>query len=170
MDPTLDMPPLVVDGDMFPNVFVFPPERILDPGGNVLLVANLFNFDINGDRPQPDHDLWLGKVAAKLLAHFPDGGARLVGLASRSGPDAYNMALSLRRAKSVETSLSLWLILQDLTNPPSPPARVSVGAQGEHFAAALGVADGTEDARWRSVLVTILEDRTDNSPVRLLPV
>jgi hypothetical protein len=168
MDPTIVMPPLVITGRQFPNVFVFPPDRIFDPGNNVLLVANLFNFEINGDRTKPDHDLWLGSVATPLLADNPDAGARLIGLASRSGPDAYNMRLSLRRAKNVETSLSLFLILHDLTNPPSPPPRVSVGAQGEHFAASLGVADGTEDARWRSVLVTILADRTLNTPVRLL--
>jgi hypothetical protein len=57
----------------------------------------------------------------------------------------------------------------DLVNPPGPPARTSVGGQGEHFAAALGVKDGKEDSRFRSVLVTLLADRTKNTPVKLLP-
>jgi hypothetical protein len=48
------------------------------------------------------------------------------------------------------------------------PPHFSVGAKGEQFAANLGVADGTEDARWRSVLVTRLIDRSLYTPVRLL--
>jgi hypothetical protein len=63
----------------------------------------------------------------------------------------------------------LFLFADGLVNPPSPPPRTSVGAQGEHFAANLKVKDGTEDSRFRSVLVTVLADRTKNTPVRLLP-
>jgi hypothetical protein len=163
------MPPEVIVGKRFPNVFVFPRQRISDPGNNVLLVANLFNFDINGDRPKPDHDLWLGKVAAPLLAERPTAGARIVGLASRSGAADFNLQLSRRRAKSIDISLSLFLMPSDLANPPGSPMRTSVGGQGEHFAAVLGVKDGKEDSRFRSVLVTLLADRSTNTPVQLLP-
>ena len=37
-----------------------------------------------------------------------------------------------------------------------------------HFAAGVGAKDGSEESRFRSVLVTILADRTRNTPVRLL--
>ena len=103
-------------------------------------------------------------VAESLLA-----GARLIGLASRSGAADYNQKLSVRRAKNVDASLSLLLFATDLVNPPGPPPRTSVGGQGEHFAAGVGAKDGTEESRFRSVLVTILADRTKNTPVKLLP-
>jgi hypothetical protein len=163
------MPPIVITGRRFPNVFVMPRRRIFDPGKNVVMVANLFNFKIDDDQPLADHDLFLGSVVAPLLIGNPAGGARIVGLASRSGSDLHNLRLSLRRAKNVEASLSLFLFASNLVNPPSPPPRTSVGAQGEHFAANLNVKDGTEASRFRAVLVTVLVDRTKNTPVRLLP-
>ena len=169
MGAPLIMPPLVITGRPFPNVFVFPKSRIFDPGNNVLLVANLFNFKIDGDRPQRDHDLFLAGVVAPLILASPASGARLVGLASRSGSFRHNLALSLRRAKNIELSLSLFLTLGSLTSSASLTKRTSVGAQGEFFAANLKVKDGTEDARFRAVLVTVLADRTKNTPVRLLP-
>ena len=168
MPPPINMPPIVVNGRRFPNVFVFPRNRIVDPGNNVLLVANLFNFNINSDQPRDDHDVFLGTVAAPLILASPSAGARIIGLASRSGSAEHNLRLSLRRARNVQISLSLFLIFDGLVNPPNPP-RTSIGAQGEHFAANLNVRDGNEDARLRSVLVTVLADRTRNSPVRLLP-
>jgi hypothetical protein len=162
------MPPLVITAGKFPNVFVFPRRRIVDPGNNVLLAANLFNFAINSDAPLLDHDRWLAKVAAPLLADRPAAGARLTGLASRSGAADHNLKLSVRRAKNVDASLSLLLFARDLVSPPSPPPRTSVGGQGEHFAAGVGAKDGSEESRFRSVLVTLLVDRTRNTPVRLL--
>jgi outer membrane protein OmpA-like peptidoglycan-associated protein len=106
---------------------------------------------------------------APLLVANPAAGARIIGLASRSGSIRHNQDLSVRRARNVEISLSLFLFANNLVNPPSPPPRTSVGGQGETFAANLNVKDGTEDSRFRSVLVTVLADRTNNSPVRLLP-
>ena len=165
----IEMPPLVITAGRFPNVFVFPRKRISDPGNNVLLAANLFNFAIDSDRPLLDHDRWLAKVAAPLLTGRPAAGARMTGLASRSGSADHNLRLSVRRAKSIEASLSLLLFASELVNPPNPPPRTSVGGQGEHFAAGAGAKDGSEESRFRSVLVTLLADRTRNTPVRLLP-
>jgi hypothetical protein len=68
----------------------------------------------------------------------------------------------------VETILGLFTFAADLVNPSDPPPRITVGSQGEHFAAMEGEADGTEDARFRSVLVTILADRAKPTMVRLL--
>jgi hypothetical protein len=167
MPETIELPPLIVTGRRFPNVFVMPRHRIFDPGNNVLMVANLFNFKIDNDQPQRDHDLFLGTIVAPLMAANPDSGARLVGLASRSGSDIHNLRLSQRRAKNVELSLQFFLFSVGLFD--TVPPRTSTGAQGEHFAANLNVKDGTEDSRFRSVLVTVLADRTRNTPVRLLP-
>jgi hypothetical protein len=165
--PTINIPHLFISSRVFPNVFVFPKDRVDDPGKNVLLVANLFNFKIDKDAPLRDHDLWLGLVAAPLLTAFPKAGARLVGLASRSGEAGHNLRLSLRRAKNVSISLALFLAGRDLVKPPSFPPRISVSAQGEGFAAKIEVPDGTESPRFRSVLVTLLVDRNKNTPVRL---
>jgi hypothetical protein len=169
MAPPLVFPPAVIIGKRFPNVFVFPRTRIVDPGNNVLLAANLFNFGIDKVKLQPDHETWLGTVAAPLLRTRPSGGARLTGLASRSGSDSHNLLLSLRRARSAQTTLTLFLVFDDIVNPPGPTPRISVGAQGDHFAANIGVKKGTEDERFRSVLVILLADRTKFTPVRLLP-
>jgi hypothetical protein len=154
-------------------VFVFPPERIVDPQKNVLLVANLWNFAINHAEIQPDHFLWLGAVAAKRLIASETAGARMIGLASPTGSDDYNLQLGLRRAQSAEASLALFLIGNDLVHPPSTPQlaatpRITVGSQGDAFAENHGAQIGTEDARWRSVLITILADRTRPTNVRLL--
>ena len=168
MPTTIKKQPAVAAG-RFPNVFVFPSRRIVDPGGNVLMVANLFNFKIDNDQVLVDHDLFLGTVVAPLLIANPPSGARLIGLASRSGSAEHNLQLSLRRARNIQTSLSLFLFADGLVNPSGSSARTSIGAQGEQFAANLNVKDGTEDSRFRSVLVTILRDRDKKSPVRLLP-
>ena len=97
MPTTIKKQPAVAAG-RFPNVFVFPSRRIVDPGGNVLMVANLFNFKIDNDQVLVDHDLFLGTVVAPLLIANPPSGARLIGLASRSGSAEHNLQLSLRRA------------------------------------------------------------------------
>jgi outer membrane protein OmpA-like peptidoglycan-associated protein len=151
----------------FPHVFLFPKARIFDPGSNVLMVANLFDFKINDDQTRPDHDLFLGTIVAPLIIANPLSGARLVGLASRSGSAQHNLDLSKRRAKNAEMSLLLFLFASSLS--AGAGSRTSIGGQGEQFAANLNVPDGTEDSRFRSVLVTVLRDRNKNSPVRLLP-
>ena len=164
----IEMPPLEIRAERFPNVFVFPRRRIFDPGKNVLLAANLFNFAVDSDRPLLDHDRWLAQVAAPMLSGKASAGARIVGLASRSGSAAHNQRLSVRRAKSIDTSLALLVFANDLVNPPGPPPRTTVGGQGEHFAASVGAKDGSEQGQFRAVLVTLLADRTKNTPVRLL--
>src|SRR6516162_7891805 len=165
--PVVFDPGPVLDSE-FPHVFVFPPQRIFDPQKNVLLVANLWDFAIGKAEALPDHRLWLGKRAARLLTKNKKAGARLIGLASRTGSDEYNFELGMRRAREVETILGLFVFAGDLVNPPDPPPRITVGSQGEHFAALEGEANGTEDARFRSVLVTILADRAKPTMVRLL--
>ncbi|MGE3777459.1 MAG: hypothetical protein AB7F89_09765 [Pirellulaceae bacterium] len=167
MAPVLQMPPIHIGAKAFPNVFVFPPARIEDPGKNVLICANLFNFKVDKDATLRDHDLWLALVAAPLLRTHPKAGVRLIGLASRTGAPGHNLKLSVRRARNASISLSLFLAGDNLIHPPAPPPRIVFGGQGEHFAEQLHVPDGTEGPQWRSVLVTILADRAKNTPIRL---
>lgn len=153
------MPVSRVCGPRFANVFVFPPHRIVDPCNNVLLVANLANFAIGRADLVPDHHSFLARCVAPLLRGNPLAGARLIGLASRSGSDAFNLQLGLQRAKSAAAELS----------KHAPANQISIGSQGERFAQRLGVADGREGAQWRSVLVTVLRNRFLACDVRLLP-
>jgi hypothetical protein len=162
MAPPIIFPPDVINARTFPNVFVFPRNRIFDPDNNVVMVAKLFNFKIDSDETRDDHDLFLMNKVAPVLVGNPESGARIVGLASRSGSDFHNLQLSVRRAKNVNTVLTFFLF-------PNIPPRTLVGGQGEQFAANLGVKDGTEDAQFRAVLVTVLADRTKKTPVRVLP-
>ena len=151
----------------FKNVFVFPRERIDDPSGNVLMVANLAQFGIGSDRLLSDHRAFLRTIVAPMMAAIPTAGARMIGLASRSGSAQFNLQLGLRRAKNAKRELEFHLIPFELMNPPGPPPRITVGSQGEFFAARQGVADGKEDGRHRSVLVTVLFDRRIPTEVTL---
>src|SRR5947209_377269 len=97
-------PPDVIGGRRFPNVKTYSRTDFQDPGNNMLLMAKLFNFDIShrpgqGERQLPDHDRFLALVAAPLLTANPAAGARIIGLASRSGADDYNLRLSKQRAR-----------------------------------------------------------------------
>jgi hypothetical protein len=169
MPSPITMPPLQIGGRRYAHVFVFPPQRIVDPCGNVLMVANLWNFGIGKAELLPDHRVFLALEVAPLLKADEAAGARLIGLASRSGNDAYNLQLGLARAKNARAELSLHVLAHDLLNPPGPPERIAVGSQGERFAARLGMRDGTEEARYRAVLVTVLRDRRRPCDVQLLP-
>lgn len=153
----------------YENVFVFPRERIVDPCNNVLLVANLANFGIGRADLLPGHKRFLACEAAPLLIADPAAGARLIGLASRSGNDWYNLQLGLERARNARVELARHIAIPDLINPPGPPERITIGSQGERFAARLGVADGRESGNHRAVLVTVLRDRRRACDVRLLP-
>jgi outer membrane protein OmpA-like peptidoglycan-associated protein len=153
----------------YPNVFVFPRERIADPCGNVILVANLWNFAVARADLLPDHKEFLRYEVAPWLLADPAAGARCVGLASRSGSDWFNLQLGLQRAKATQAELWQHIATRDALDPPGPPPRITVGSQGERFAARQGVRDGTEEARHRAVLVTVLRDRKRSCDVRLLP-
>jgi outer membrane protein OmpA-like peptidoglycan-associated protein len=134
-----------------------------------LLVANLWNFAIAKADLLPDHKAFLAFEVASLLLADPAAGARLVGLASRSGSDQFNLQLGKRRADNAKAELSTHIRVADALNPPGPPERLTTGSQGERFAERRGVRDGTEEARFRSVLVTVLRDRRRPCNVQLLP-
>src|SRR5262245_27898882 len=110
------------------------------------LSASLFNFDVDGDTPKPEHERFLVDNVVPLL-EIPGVVIRLRGEASRSGSDAYNLALSQRRIEKVKAFLRR-----------HGPANVQVDRQavGEADAAATGQADGTEDEKFRAVIVSVV--------------
>jgi outer membrane protein OmpA-like peptidoglycan-associated protein len=117
--------------------------------------ASLFNFDIDGDTLKPEHERWLTENVVPLLS-VPGASVRLRGVASRSGAASHNQALSQRRVDKVLAFLQRnGLVLAQFVRE----------AAGEGDAAAAGQVDGTEDERFRAVIVTVV-----NLLGRLLPV
>jgi outer membrane protein OmpA-like peptidoglycan-associated protein len=151
----------------FSDVFVFPRKQIEDPGNNVVIAARLFNFDVAKAVLRPGHSVFLRQVAVTILRPRTATGAVVTGIASTTGQDAFNLRLSRLRAHNVAQDLGLFLVFNNITDPPKPPPRIRVLAQGEHYAQAQGEADGHENAQFRAVLVTVLADRTKSSRVRL---
>lgn len=110
------------------------------------LRASLLNFDIDGDTPKSEHERFLVDNVVPLL-EIPGVVVRLRGVASRSGSDAHNLALSQRRVDKVQAFLRR-----------HGPANVQVDRQavGEADAAAAGQADRTEDEAFRAVIVSVV--------------
>jgi hypothetical protein len=165
--PPLQIPPIVFGDRRFEHVFEFPADRIDNPDGNVILVANMWGFAVGSATLLPDHRAFLAQKVGPILKMSPDAGARMIGIASRSGSADFNLKLGLARAKNAKAELNFWILPHDLMNPPGPPERITVGSQGENFAARMGIADGSEQARHRAVLVTVLRDRRKPTDVTL---
>lgn len=110
------------------------------------LAASLYNYDIDGDTPKPPHEKFLVENVVPLL-EIPGVVIVLRGLASRTGSDAHNLALSQRRIDKVKAFLR-----------KHGPANVQVAptAAGEADAAAAGQADKTEDEAFRAVLISVV--------------
>lgn len=115
------------------------------PDGRRALLAD---FSIEDASLRPAHREWLAALAARLRRsplRPPDGiwEVTVVGRASKSGSDAYNLALSRRRAQSVQLFVQAQLRGQ--------PVIWADTALGEAFPLNVGI---TENARDRSVEVT----------------
>jgi hypothetical protein len=119
------------------------------------LAASLFNFDVDGDTPKPEHEKFLFENVVPFFL-TPGVKIRLRGEASRSGSAAHNQALSQRRIDKV---------LAFLKRNGMLAAQFDRLATGESDAAATGQADGTEDERFRAVIVTVVNP-LGRSPVR----
>src|ERR1051326_5455524 len=117
--------------------------------------AVLFNFDIDGDAVNPQHKAWLSDHIVPLLDN-PQVEINLRGEASRSGADAYTLALSRRRVDNV---------LRFLNGSPRVLAKVSTDAKGEDDAKFFDEEDNTEDEMFRAVVVKV-----KHSPHRFAPV
>jgi len=81
--------------------------RPLDPDGQECPTEFLlYNFDIGGATLKPGHETFLEQGIASILAANDEHKVRLVGRASRSGPDRLNMNLSRHRAETVAAFLT----------------------------------------------------------------
>jgi outer membrane protein OmpA-like peptidoglycan-associated protein len=72
------------------------------PAGGVRAVMS--NFDVDGADVKREHQRFLTTRVVPILTG-PNARGWLQGSASHSGPDAYNQALSERRARAVEAFL-----------------------------------------------------------------
>jgi hypothetical protein len=117
----------------------------LDKTPRASLTGLLFNFDVDGDAVKPEHERWLVANVIPLLACDQAVGS-LNGMASRSGSDGYNLALSQRRVENVKKLL---------TERGASPAKLNALFVGEQAAALAGIADGTEDEKGRAVGVSV---------------
>ncbi|MGH2362903.1 MAG: hypothetical protein ACRDGM_20435 [bacterium] len=111
------------------------------------LAALLYDFDIGSPILKPRHRDWLNtNVPSSLTA---DSSVLIVGLASRTGSDAFNLSLSKLRALSVEN------LIQGLAAAKARPLVDLSVALGEEAARIAGLKDGVEDERWRGVFLNI---------------
>ncbi len=119
-------------------------ERLPGPPRPGLLI---YNFDIDGDQLKPEHQEFLRQEVVPVLRR--GGSVSIAGLASRSGTVSHNQALSRRRAENT-------LVFLEHVIPTGFLSR-QVIAFGERRAAWEGQRDGTEDDRFRSVVLYVEE-------------
>jgi hypothetical protein len=117
------------------------------------LMALLYDFDVDSSALKPEHIQWLEKTVTPYRNR--DMTALIIGLASRTGSNDWNLSLSRRRAASVSSQLFVLKPTRFLTE-----ARVAVGEEAAKIA---GLQDRVEDGRWRSVFINI------HDPKRILP-
>jgi hypothetical protein len=118
------------------------------------IMALLYNFDFDGDAVKPQHRDWLREHIVPQLGDSRVS-IRLRGEASRRGSSDYNLGLSQRRERNIETFLRSF----------SPVAATIRGVGvGERDAEAVGVEDNTDDEVFRAVFVTV-----EQSAHRLVP-
>jgi hypothetical protein len=79
-------------------------------------------FDLNSSTLTPQAQTTLGQAASAYKTAGGNAGVSVVGHADRSGPDAYNMALSLRRANAAKDAL---------VRGGVPATAIAVTARGE---------------------------------------
>lgn len=109
------------------------------------IAAKLFNFDVGTFAIKPEHSNWLNSVVAPKLR---DGGSlTIIGLASRTGSDDFNMRLSHNRLQAV-----IDLLRKQVPNNFKVALEV---AKGERSAMYAGDMDGVENESFRSVIISV---------------
>jgi len=112
----------------------------------------MYNFDIGSAVLKPEHLHYIETTVYPYLSKkLP---ATIVGLASRTGPDAFNMTLSKARADNVVQAIQAH-------DPSFPSPAIQFG---EELARLLGVPDNAEDDWWRSVLIILGEPPKPKKP------
>ncbi len=113
----------------------------------------LYNFDIDGDQLKAEHEAFLRAQVIPTLRS--SGSVSILGFASRSGLDAHNQVTSERRVASTVAFLRREV-------PNGFNVRQMTGF-GERVAAREGYRDGTEDERFRAVLLFLSSSPTPPS-------
>jgi hypothetical protein len=124
------------------------------------ITAKLYNFEIGKFDIKTEHFNWLIAVVVPKLRN--GGSISIVGLASRTGTDAFNMKLSENRLHAVLN----WL-------RAAVPNGFQVGievAVGERAAWLAGVKDEVEQEGWRAVVVSVWDKPTPPPPPPPPPV
>jgi hypothetical protein len=119
------------------------PRCLVSTPGVRRLGWSLFNFDIDDASLKAEHQRFLDENLVPLLS-LPGATVALRGTASRSGAADYNKKLSDRRVETVGKFLQ---------GKGARLTQMTATATGESEAEASGQADGTEDARFRAVVV-----------------
>jgi hypothetical protein len=119
------------------RIFVFDHQKDV-------VTARLFNFGIAKHRLKPEHEDWLTRNVVGLLQG--GGSMWITGLASPSDTDAFNLALSRRRADAV-----IGFLRNQAPNNFEIALDLALGERAARFA---GVSDGTEDENWRAVILS----------------
>lgn len=120
------------------------PGKINQYYQGTYVTAKLYNFDVGKFDIKTEHSNWLiGAVAPKLKA---GGSLTIIGLASRTGTDAFNMNLSANRSRAV-----IDLLRKNVPNNFNVAVEVAVGERAALFA---GVPDGVEQENWRGVIIS----------------
>lgn len=114
----------------------------------------LYNFDIDGDQLKAEHEAFLRREVVPILQR--GGSVSLVGLASRSGSESHNLSLSERRAHNTLAFLRKAV--------SSKFAAREVTGFGESKAQQEGYRDGSENERFRSVIVFVSPAPTPPDP------
>ncbi len=120
--------------------------------------ARLYNFDISGDVPKKEHFDFLADRVFPLLAHGR-GSIWMQGIASQSGSNAFNMALSRKRAENVADILR-FMGTHDL--------QMQTDAIGEEFSTSVVKEDEFERAV-ALVVLPIPPKKKDKPPKRVPP-
>ena len=123
------------------------PGKIQEYGSQApdTIAAKLFNFEVGKFAIKPEHSNWLMSVVVPKLR---DGGSlTIIGLASRTGSDDFNMQLSQNRLRAV-----IDLLRQQV--PKDFKVALEV-AKGERAAMYAGEMDGVENESWRGVIISV---------------
>jgi hypothetical protein len=125
--------------------------RVVDESKPGMIDGRLIGFAINSAVLHLKHCSWLDKHVVPILAG--GGSVSLLGLTSRSGSAAYNLALSKRRASAVLAYLRRSVRRHVTYKMGSGYEVKQAAAGGEGMAEFEGQKDGTEDPYWRQVWV-----------------
>ena len=129
----------------------YDAEVFYYPGG---IQLRLFNFRINHWNLRSDHREALDIVAVPFLNESSDYTFALNGMTSRSGPEAYNVVLSEKRAEEVLKYLKLKHVDSQLDSGRTG----GIHAGGEDAARTAGLLDNSEDPYYRAVEILLLKN------------